>query len=171
MSDNLVSLLWKARMALGVASQGEFGKLLGSSVRSGQRWERGEAIPTDDQMAQLARLVHPKNAELAAAIAAETGTTLVQLGVVAPPAVAAAPAPPPAPPPPDPVYLVDTVVCAAAEAVQMMPEAIRPALRAGFRRAALAGLSIETINRAFDGPLAKDAAQPPGKGAKGAGKA
>jgi hypothetical protein len=38
------------------------------------------------------------------------------------------------------------VVCAAAEAMNMMPEEIRPALRAAFRRARLAGLSVEDVD-------------------------
>jgi hypothetical protein len=35
---------------------------------------------------------------------------------------------------------------AAAEAMNMMPEEIRPALRAAFRRARLAGLSVEDVD-------------------------
>src|SRR4029077_16663730 len=71
----------------------------------------------------------------------------------APPSPPPPPRPPPPapPPPPDPRYIVDTVVCAAAEAIQLMPEAIRPALRAAFRRARLAGLSVQDVDKALHG--------------------
>jgi lysylphosphatidylglycerol synthetase-like protein (DUF2156 family) len=41
------------------------------------------------------------------------------------------------------------VVCAAADAMQLIPEAVRPALRAAFRRARLAGLSLEVVEAAL----------------------
>jgi len=155
MPRSLPWLLGEARIALHIGSQGELGEQLGSSARSGQRWERGEAIPSPGQIQQLARLVYPHDASLAAEIAAAGGSSLETLGLVQPPSpppVAAPPAAAPAPPPPDPKYLVDTVVCAAAEAMQMMPEQIRPALRAAFRRARLAGLSVDDCDRGLSGP-------------------
>lgn len=43
--------------------------------------------------------------------------------------------------------------CAAADLLlQMMPEQIRPALRAAFRRARLAGLSVDDCDRGLSGP-------------------
>jgi hypothetical protein len=153
MTRPLPALLFDARRALHVSNQGALGELLGSSERSGQRWERGEALPTDEQLHRLAAMIFPSNGKLAAEIAAHTGTTLEQLGIVRPPPPPApAPTPPPAPPPaPDPIHIVDTVVCAAAEAMQLMPDAIRPALRAAFRRARLAGLTVEAVDTALDG--------------------
>jgi hypothetical protein len=47
------------------------------------------------------------------------------------------------------VYVVDTIVCAAAEAMGVMPEAIRPALRAAFRRALQVRLDVEAIDAAL----------------------
>ena len=70
-----------------------------------------------------------------------------------PPSVA-----PPAPPEPGPVVpegptrpvtptaaLVDSIVCAAAEAVATTPQSMRPALLAAFDRAAVVSLSIDEI--------------------------
>jgi hypothetical protein len=172
MPRSLPALLYESRRLLDVGSQGEFGVLLGSSQRSGQRWERGEALPTPEQLHNLAALVYPKNKELAAEIAAAAGKTLEQLGL-------ARPAPPPATataphrPLPDPIHIVDTVVCAAAEAMQVMPDAIRPALRAAFRRAHLAGLTVETVDRALSGLSANSTMEGENAAAKsdrGAGK-
>ena len=162
----LPALLYEARRSLDLASQGALGTLLGSSERSGQRWERGEATPMDDQLQKLAAFVFPKNADLAAEIAAAAGSTLEQLGMVRPgprvPAAVSAPLPTPAPP--DPIHIVDTVVCAAAEAMQLMPDAIRPALRAAFRRARLAGLSVAAVDTALSGRTAAAVAEnPPAK--------
>jgi transcriptional regulator with XRE-family HTH domain len=156
MPRSLSALLYESRRLLDVGSQGELGELLGSSQRSGQRWERGEAVPTPEQLHTLAALVYPKNKDLAGEIAAATGKTIEQLGLVRlDPAPAPSPAPAtavaPAQPPPDPIHIVDTVVCAAAEAMQIMPDAIRPALRAAFRRAHLAGLTVEAVDRALGG--------------------
>jgi hypothetical protein len=159
MPRKLPELLIHSRHRLGIASQGELGELLGSSRRSGQRWERSEATPSPAQIAQLAALVHPRDAALAAELAQHAGKTLVELGVEAPPPPEPPPAPPGPPPPalPDPVHCVDTVVCAAAEAMKVMPDEIRPALRAAFRRARLARLSVELIDTGLSGPLPEEA--------------
>ncbi len=144
-------------MALDVASQGELGVLLGSSKSTGQRWERREAFPLPEQLHQLAALVFPRDAQLAAEIAAASGSTLEKLGVT-PTAAAAAP---------DQIHIVDTVVCAAAEAMQVVPDAIRPALRAAFRRARQAQLSLETIDEALNRPsVPAEGARPPGAAAR-----
>jgi hypothetical protein len=108
-------------------------------------------------------LIHPIDPRLAAEIATEGGSSLEQLGIVRPPPPLPSPAPPP--PAPDPKYIVDTVVCAAAEAMQLMPDAIRPALRAAFRRARLAGLSVEAVDSALNGTNGTDT-KPAGGGNK-----
>jgi len=41
--------------------------------------------------------------------------------------------------------LVDSVVCAAAEAMSLSPQAIRPAVLAAFARARDAGLSLDAV--------------------------
>jgi transcriptional regulator with XRE-family HTH domain len=140
MSKHTAALLIQARRHLGV-SQGKLGEMLGSSQRTGQRWEQQGHTPSLNQLYKLAGLIYPMDPVLAAEIAAQGGRSLEQLGLVLPPAP-----PPPPPPPPDPRHIVDTVVCAAAEAMQMMPQNIRPALAAAFRRARLAGLSVEVVD-------------------------
>jgi hypothetical protein len=168
MATTLVALLIDARNRLGV-SQGGLGELLGSSRRSGQRWEGGGSSPMPKQLHALAAMVHPKDAKLAEQIAVAGGSTLEQLGIVPPPpppappprtiplprpppAVSApAPAPPPPQPPPPPEDVVDAVVCAAAEAIDVMPRTIRPALLAAFRRARRLGLDVATVEKALGG--------------------
>ncbi|MGH7294951.1 MAG: helix-turn-helix domain-containing protein [Polyangiaceae bacterium] len=155
MPSEVPGLLMEARRVLGIGSQGKLGELLGSSARTGERWERGHSSPSVSVLHQLAALVHPKDPELAGQLAAAGWSTLLQLGIEAPPPPPPAPAPPPPPPapppppPPDPAFIVDTVVCAAAEEMDMMPDAIRPALRAAFRRARLAGLSVADVDTAL----------------------
>lgn len=168
MSRNRTTLLIEARRLLG-ASQGTLGEMLGSSRRTGQRWERGGSPPSAEQLRALAALVHPRDANLAEEIAAEGGSTLIALGIAVPPAAPPpAPSPPPPPPWPDPVHLVDTVVCAAAEAMQIMPDAIRPALRAAFRRARLAALTVENVDDGLNPAPATPRAppHPAGKGSR-----
>jgi DNA-binding XRE family transcriptional regulator len=166
MSASVVAMLIEARRLLGM-SQGELGELLGSSRRSGQRWEGGGSSPMPKQLHALSALVHPKDPELAAQIAAAGGSTLEQLGIVPPPPPPAplsrpippprpppavsAPAPAPPPPPPPPEDVVDAVVCAAAEAIDVTPRTIRPALLAAFRRARRLGLDVATVERALGG--------------------
>jgi hypothetical protein len=164
MSASLVAMLIEARRLLGV-SQGELGELLGSSRRSGQRWDGGRSSPMPKQLHALSALVHPKDPELAAQIAMAGGSTLEQLGIVPPPPPPPAPLPPiplprpppavpapaPPPPPPPPEDVVDAVVCAAAEAIDVMPRTIRPALLAAFRRARRLGLDVATVERALGG--------------------
>jgi hypothetical protein len=148
MSTTLAGLILQARRALGVGSQGDFGVMMGSSRRSGQRWETGKAYPSGDQVAAMARLVYPHDADLAAQLAAAAGTTLLALGLVSP-----APAPPlpspAAPPAPAVEDIVDAIVCAASDAMNALPREVRPALLAAFSRARRLGLSIEVIERAL----------------------
>ena len=160
MASNLPVLLIDARHLL-MVSQGKLGEMLGSSQRTGQRWDTGRARPSNEQLHHLAGLIHPKDAELAKRIASAGGATLEQLGIVRPP-----PPPPPPPPPftPDPEHMVDTIVCAAADAMAMTPEGIRPALRAAFRRARLVGLSVETVDAALNPSSVPE--KSPGAGSK-----
>jgi hypothetical protein len=130
-------LLSQARHLLQV-SQGTLGEMLGSSRRTGQRWEtKPSSVPLPTQLHKLARLVHPKDPMLAAKIAQAGESSLEALGLVLPTAARAV----------DPKYLVDTVVCSAADAMNVAPEAIRPALRAAFERARVTGLDVAEMTR------------------------
>jgi len=110
--------------------------------------------------------VHPVDPDLAAEIAASMGHTPVSLGIVEPPVAAAPPiAPAPAPgPPPD--GIVDAVVCAAAEAMEMMPRDVRPALLAAFRRAREIGVPVDMVERVLLASLPAPPAPPPAPAAK-----
>lgn len=145
MPTTLPGLLYEARRALHVGSQGEFGRLLGSSTRSGQRWETGRASPSYDQLLKLVALVYPRNPQLAAQLATHLGRDLVSLGIAAPPAP---PPPPPLPPPPT-EDVVDAIVCAAAEAIDLTPRQVRPAVMAAFARARRLGLAVEAVEKAL----------------------
>ena len=149
-------LLSRASSALGM-SQEAFGRLLGVSRRTMVRWQGGRHGPPFQDWIAIVRHVHPRNAALAAEIAQELGETLVSLGVEAPPAPVMQVAPaemPPARPVPPLGDLVDSIVCAAAEAIAATPQAVRPALLAAFERAASVGLGVDDVRGALR-PAAK----------------
>jgi hypothetical protein len=134
-------------------TQSELGSLLGASRRSIIRWQRGGTTFTLRQATDVARACYPVDRELAAVVAARAGSSLVELGIEAPPQPPAPPAPEPAPatpagpatpvrPTPAVRHLVDSVVCAAAEAMLSTPQSMRPALLAAFERAEALGISM-----------------------------
>jgi transcriptional regulator with XRE-family HTH domain len=128
-------------------TQKEFGEALNASHRTASRWEAGQSNPYTPELRKLAAMVYSRDAELADELAAVVGETLESLGIVAPPAPA-----PPAPPPPSPLpsrLLVDAVVCAAADALEVAPITLRVALLAAFRRARELRLSVEEVETAL----------------------
>ena len=137
-------LLGRARIALG-STQRDLGNALGASQRTVARWEAGGSTPTIDGVRRLAALVYPHDKPLAAEIAAAASATLEGLGLVEPPAPAAAPPLPAS-------IIVDAVVCSAADALKVVPEAVRPALLAAFRRARELRLSYEQVEEALAPP-------------------
>lgn len=162
------ALLGDARRALSM-NQEQFAAAIGSSKRTVQRWETSRSTVYGHDLAKIAALVYPRDADLAAEIAAAAGGTLESLGIVAPPpppaplpaAQAAAPAMPP-PPPPMPRHLaVDSIVCAASEALGTLPGAVRGVLLAAFRRSRELGLSCDEVERALEDALRSQAAPAP----------
>jgi DNA-binding XRE family transcriptional regulator len=150
------ALLEAARNTLG-KTQATLGELLGVSRRTVQRWQGGNGTPSIQQWAELARQTHALDPELAAKIAAEMGESLVSLRLVEParrpdPVVVAGPPPRPATPLGD---LVDSIVCAAAEAIAVAPQSIRPALLAAFTRAASVSLTVEEVRTSLGAFTAK----------------
>jgi len=113
---------------------------LGSSKRTVERWAAGRSHPSDTQVLELARLVHPRDPALAARIAASKGETLVGIGVVAPPPLRAGPSL---------AHLIDAVVCVAAETLDVPSRSLRPALHAAFKRARELGMSLEDAEKAL----------------------
>ena len=130
-------------------NQAGLADLVGSSLRSVQRWETRRATPYAWELHRLADAVRPHNAGLASQI----DEWAPRPAPPAPPVIASAPVLPAAalsPPPPLPPaipagVLVDSVVCAAAEAMSLSPQAVRPAVLAAFARARDAGLTLEAV--------------------------
>jgi hypothetical protein len=156
---NHLGLVARALSTLGLSYRKAAGPL-GSSQRTIQRWFSGGSSPSVEQIVTLAKLVYPHDPALSAALAAEAMETPVSLGLVAPP-------PPPAPPaqvapaPSVPVaFLVDSIVCVAAETMGLAPAALRPSLYAAFKRARELGLDIAGAERALQGSLASAGSAP-----------
>ncbi len=154
------ALVVRAQRMLGMTHEA-FGTALGASKRTAARWAAGSASLSVPQVRDLACLVYAEDPELAAELAGAASTTVDALGLVAPPApivatppfpepvVVLAP-PPPLPPPPLPTALVvDAVVCAAADATQVTPAAVRATLLAAFRRARELRLTVEDVETAL----------------------
>jgi transcriptional regulator with XRE-family HTH domain len=139
----MASLVIRAQLELGL-TQRQMGELLGSSLRTVQRWGSRRATPSLDQMKQLAVAVHPQNAPLAAEIADALNEPLETLL----PAIQEAPDEPPLDLMP---LLVEAVVCAAADALDASPRAVRAALRAAFERAESARLTVGDVAQALRG--------------------
>jgi hypothetical protein len=127
-------------------NQTKLAALVGSSKRTVQRWD-DHSHPSYDVLRQLADMVRSEDPALAAEIDRHAPPPPAP-PVAAPPAPVAAPAvlspAPSAAPVPD-VVLVDSVVCAAAEAMGVVPHAVRPALLAAFSRARDARLSVDVV--------------------------
>ncbi|HEY8042303.1 MAG TPA: hypothetical protein VIF15_21015 [Polyangiaceae bacterium] len=150
-------LVVRASTALGLTQQG-LADLVSGSLRSSQRWTAAQAVPSAEQLRTLAVAVHAHDAGLAREIAAEAGTTLEALGLMSlhPP-----PGPPPPSTPPALVpLLVESVVAAAAEALDASPRVMRPALLAALERAEQAGLTLADVLAVLSAPAAGLAATP-----------
>ena len=148
---DLGPLIGRARSALGM-TQEEFGHALGASHRSAQRWDAGTAEPGAHHLRTLVRLLYPKDAALATQIADVIRETPESLGIVQPALPAPVVPPPRARPPTD--LMVESIVCAAAEALAMHPAGVRPALRAAFERAKAMELTVDEVDAVLS-PKAK----------------
>jgi transcriptional regulator with XRE-family HTH domain len=141
-TDKIGPLVTLAGDALGM-TQEEVGRVIGVSRRTISRWlsspVSGGLLP--NQVEALARAVHPADPKLAARIAAHGNATLESLGIV--------PAPAPNAPSEEEIARshVDAVVCAAADALDAPPSAVRPVLRAAFARMRELGVSLETAEK------------------------
>jgi hypothetical protein len=148
--DNVLALLVRAQTVLGFDNQ-DLAKLVKLSPRTITRWWSKESGPSGDQILTILRAVHPKDATVSAQLATQLGHTLETLGVVVrPPPAPPAPPPLPVPPPrPEADLLVEAVVCAAADALESTPAAVRPVLRAAFARARKLRMTVEDIDEAL----------------------
>ncbi len=154
-------LLARSRTTLDLTQQG-LADLLGSSLRTVQRWEADGAPVYPDTMRKLADAVRPRDPELASQIeewAPRPAPPPAPRAAPPPPPPPAAPPPPPLPPPLPASVLLDSVVCAAAEAMSMAPQALRPALLAAFVRAKEAGMTVEGVIAGLAPPAAASKAK------------
>lgn len=135
---DLMPAVVKAQLTL-LLNQKELGELMGSSQRTVQRWYAGRGWPSPDQLTKLVVAVHPRDPDIARRLAATMGHTLESLGVVAPPVQA------PAEPSPLMPLLVESVVSAAAEALDVSPRVARPAVLAAVERAKAAALTLDDL--------------------------
>jgi hypothetical protein len=168
---HVLPLVTKAQGVL-LFNQRTLADAIGSSHRTVQRWSSGRAHPLVMHVRKLAVLVYPHDAPLAAELAALAGESLESLGLVPPAPAAPAQASPPAAPPPSPLLLAalaESVVAAAAEAMDVSPRVARPAVLAAAERAQSANVSIDDLVRALrppPPPPPEVAASPPGRGKK-----
>jgi len=133
-------LVAKVRVALGL-NQKELAAQLGVSSKTIGRWMKSGTMLASYQARRLVDLLAPVDRDLAARVAATQGETLATLGLETP-----------AQPTHDVAVLplaVDAVVCAAAEALDLSPRAVRPALVAAVRRAREAGVTMEQVEAAL----------------------
>jgi transcriptional regulator with XRE-family HTH domain len=124
-------------------NQKELARLIGCSSRTIIRYyQRGGAL-APATYAELATACHPHDVALAAHLAQQAGKTLASLGLVGSSPVSAGASAL------SPKHLVDSIVCAAAEAMQAPPHTMRPALTAAFERAIALGMTAEDVLRAM----------------------
>ncbi len=157
-------LVTQSMVALGL-TQERLGAMVTASRRTVSRWASGRSHPTPDTLARLAVAVYPTDSGLAARLAAESGQTLESLGLVAP-SPPATPAPPPRALPPT-ALVVESVVCAVAEAMQVAPSVARQALRAALARAQALGLSVEEMSEALSPPPPASSEAPSSRATRG----
>jgi hypothetical protein len=142
-TEPLVPLLLQARVALGW-SQSDLAKAFLLSRRTVARYEAGHTSGlVRHHMFILAKALYPVDRSLARRAAVAGGETLLGLGLEKP----EPPKPPPAPsaPPPPRAMLVDSVVYAAAEALDASPRSIRAAVLTAIERALVLGITLEDL--------------------------
>jgi transcriptional regulator with XRE-family HTH domain len=138
MADATNVLIIECRMALGL-TQEDFGNIVGRTKRTVQRWEDGGAVLVASEGETLARALISVRPDLAEKIAEAIDTTLDALGLA--PTVDASGLVTPGP--------VDAIVRAAADAMGVTPDVVRPAVAAAFERARELGLDVEAVARAL----------------------
>jgi transcriptional regulator with XRE-family HTH domain len=141
-------------------NQRQLGELLGVSLRTVARWTARQSYPSPTNFHAMARAVFPRDASLAVQLATSGGTTLEELGVQQASVAARTGG---ASSIPD-ALLVESIVCAAATAMDASPRALRPALAAAFDRARTLRLTVESIDAVLRDPA--DARAKPAADAK-----
>jgi hypothetical protein len=133
MPNDLGPLLSEVRRALQM-NQLKFAELIGSSKRTVQRIEGGRAWLSGNEAALAVRALHPQDPELAGRLAAFCSITLAAAGIAAVASSSAASR-----------GAIDSVLCAAADVLDLSPRAVRPALLAALARARDLGLGMDAL--------------------------
>ena len=120
-----VALILKAMTELQLNQQG-LAELIGVSVRTLQRNIAFGGLTRQAHYERLVQALHARNPALAADIAASVNSSLPQLGVHTPATAL--------PPPKATRAHAEAVVCAAADAMALVPRDARPAVAAIFSR-------------------------------------
>ncbi len=143
------SAVARAMRALHLVTDHELGQVVGVSRRTIVR--RGRHGLNANEKIALAKAVLPHDRAVSAELAIEAGTSHEALGWLPPPAPVVVP---PSPPPPDP-RLVDGVLCATAEALNLSPGVVRPALLIAMQRMRELGLDLDTVEAALTPAVAR----------------
>jgi transcriptional regulator with XRE-family HTH domain len=168
--DEKMAAFWAASRALGF-EQRQLAEFTGVSLRTVQRWSGGGSNPGWQDITRLAAAAYRVDRDAARRLAAAVGHTPESLGIVSP-APAALPALPglPGPAPQAPAaaaapsalqcVLVEAIVAAAAEALDVSPRVARPAVLAAMERAKAASLSVDDLLAALRPPPVAASAPP-----------
>ncbi len=143
---SLQHVVYDALRALNYLQQ-DVAELLGISVRTVQRRSNWGFVSSADYELLL-RALQPTNPALAAELAQATGHDLAALGLVP------RPPPPRVEPPLPPARLehAEAVVCAAADAMNVVPRDARPVVAAIFERALALGVDHAALARLLAPP-------------------
>lgn len=159
----LAEAIQRAKNALTMSNL-DLANALGAGRKTVGKWTMGRGSPAPAAIDALATLLLPVNAGLAlelvrahnAALSHGSPYILPETPYLPPaPPPAPAPAPAPAPPVATPADLVDAMVCAACEAADVAPKAMRAALAAAFTRAQRLGLDVAQVVTVLVPPKAK----------------
>ncbi len=152
--------LLEARRVLHLTQEG-LANVLGSSLRTVQRMHAGRASPSQQQYGRLIQAIYPVDPALAAGIAAWSGVTLIEGPEVKPAASLSAQDPSASAsvsaPPAVAEHAIDSVLCAAGDAVELPLSTVRVILAAAFVRAKELGLSTAAAAEALKGGKAPSA--------------
>ncbi|HUB06369.1 MAG TPA: hypothetical protein VMB50_05190 [Myxococcales bacterium] len=145
MADTYHSLHDEVRRLTGTWTYPALAQLTGESLRTIQRHH---GVASGSGMKKLILAAHAKDPDLARRFALAAGRNLEELGIA------------PKPPPVDVKTAAerlrqhaDSVLLAAAHAVNLPPEAVRPAVAAALARVADMGASVADLAARLDKPL------------------
>jgi hypothetical protein len=138
MSGDQYALVMEARRTLGLWTQPAFARFLGVSTRTVQRHPGSAGVPMGAHHEKIVRALHPVNPQLAKQLAIASRLDLVVMGLE--PATVTKPVLPSAT-----REHATLVVCAAADALNMVPRDVRPVLANIFSNARALGVDMDSL--------------------------